>query len=157
MSPICLIIPDLISGGQRSTIPRYLIPAYLGIQLSMAYLLATKLTKFTNKIEHKFWQIATVLLISLGIISCGISSQAETWWNKYSSYYDGEVARIIMFVVFYSIMFVHLTCLKSTLTKRISNVTRIANANRYVVSHPALGIYSTQSRTGVLAVAGDTS
>ena len=95
VTPICLIIPDLISGGQRSTIPRYLIPAYLGIQLSVAYLLATKLTKFTNKIEHKFWQIATVLLISLGIISCGISSQAETWWNKYSSYYDGEVARII--------------------------------------------------------------
>ncbi|MDT9342217.1 glycosyltransferase family 39 protein [Trichodesmium erythraeum 21-75] len=95
VTPICLIIPDLISGGQRSTIPRYLIPAYLGIQLSVAFLLGTKLTNFTNKIEHKFWKIATVALISLGIISCGISSQAETWWNKYSSYYDGEVARII--------------------------------------------------------------
>ena len=53
------------------------------------------MTNFTNKIEHKFWKIATVALISLGIISCGISSQAETWWNKYSSYYDGEVARMI--------------------------------------------------------------
>ena len=95
VTPICLIIPDLISGGQRSTIPRYLIPAYLGIQLSVAYLLATKLTNFTNKMEHNFWQIVTVTLISLGIISCGISSQAETWWNKYSSYYDGEVARMI--------------------------------------------------------------
>ncbi len=95
VTPICLIIPDLISGGQRSTIPRYLIPAYLGIQLSVAYLLATKLTNLTNKIEHKFWQIVTVTLISLGIISCGISSQTETWWNKYSSYYDAQVARII--------------------------------------------------------------
>jgi len=95
VSPICLIIPDLISGGQRSTIPRYLIPAYLGIQLSVAYLLGTKLTNLTNKIEHKFWQIVTVTLISLGIISCGISSQAGTWWHKYSSYYDAQVARII--------------------------------------------------------------
>ena len=69
----------------------------------------------------------------------------------------GEVARIMMFVVFYSILFNHLTCLESTLTKRISNVTRIANANRYVVSDPTLGIYPTQSRTGVLAVASDTS
>ncbi|MGD1715892.1 glycosyltransferase family 39 protein [Dapis sp. BLCC M172] len=95
VTPICLTIPDLISGGQRSTIPRYLIPAYLGIQLSVAYLLGTKLTKFTKQIEHKFWQIVTVIVISLGIISCGISSQAETWWHKYSSYYDPQVARII--------------------------------------------------------------
>ncbi|MEM1171149.1 MAG: glycosyltransferase family 39 protein [Cyanobacteria bacterium P01_H01_bin.35] len=95
VTPISLIIPDLISGGQRSTIPRYSIPAYLGIQLSMAYLLGTKLTNLTKEIEHKFWQIVTVTLISLGIISCGISSQAETWWNKYSSYYDPQVARII--------------------------------------------------------------
>ncbi len=95
VTPICLAVPDLISGGQRSTIPRYLIPAYLGIQLSVAYLLGEKLTNFTNQIQHKFWQVVTVALISLGIISCGISSQAETWWNKYSSYYDPQVARII--------------------------------------------------------------
>ena len=95
VTPISLIIPDLISGGQRSTIARYLIPVYLGIQLSLAYLLGTKLTNLTNQIQHKFWQIVTVAVISLGIISCGISSQSETWWNKYSSYYDGQVARII--------------------------------------------------------------
>ncbi|MDJ0555097.1 MAG: glycosyltransferase family 39 protein [Microcoleaceae cyanobacterium MO_207.B10] len=95
VTPICLVIPDLISGGQRSTIARYLTPAYLGIQLSVAYLLGIKLTKLNNKIEHKFWQIVTVAVVSVGIISCGISSQADTWWHKYSSYYDGEVARII--------------------------------------------------------------
>ncbi|MGD1809502.1 glycosyltransferase family 39 protein [Dapis sp. BLCC M126] len=95
VTPVCLIIPDLISGGQRSTIPRYLIPAYLGIQLSVAYLLGTKLSDLTNQIQHKFWQVVTITVISLGIISCGISSQAETWWNKYSSYYDAQVAKII--------------------------------------------------------------
>ncbi|NEP79701.1 MAG: hypothetical protein F6K39_16935 [Okeania sp. SIO3B3] len=46
-------------------------------------------------LQQKFWQIATVFLISAGIISCGISSQAETWWHKYSSYYDPQVAKII--------------------------------------------------------------
>lgn len=95
ITPICLAIPDLMSGGQRSTIPRYLIAAYLGIQLSVAYLLGTKLSNFNPHIQHKFWQIVTVALISLGIISCGISSQAQTWWNKYSSYYDAQVAEII--------------------------------------------------------------
>ncbi|GGA25742.1 hypothetical protein [Okeania sp. KiyG1] len=95
LTPITLIIPDLISGGQRSTIPRYFIPTYLGIQISVAYLLATNLTNFSNQIQYKFWQIVTVTLISVGVISCGISSQAETWWHKYSSYYDPQVAKII--------------------------------------------------------------
>ncbi|NET25716.1 glycosyltransferase family 39 protein [Okeania sp. SIO1I7] len=95
LTPITLIIPDIISGGQRSTIPRYFIPSYLGIQISVAYLLATNLTNFSNQIQYKFWQIVTVTLISVGVISCGISSQAETWWHKYSSYYDPQVAKII--------------------------------------------------------------
>ena len=88
-------ISDLMSGGQRSSIARYLIPSYLGIYLCIAYLLTNKLTNFTYPLQQKFWQIVTVFLISAGIISCGISSQAETWWHKYSSYYDPQVAKII--------------------------------------------------------------
>ncbi|NET75640.1 hypothetical protein D5R40_10115 [Okeania hirsuta] len=95
LTPMTLIIPDLISGGQRSTIPRYFIPSYLGIKISVAYLLATNLSNFSNQVQYKLWQIVTVTLISVGVISCGISSQAETWWHKYSSYYDPQVAKII--------------------------------------------------------------
>ncbi|MDF0551907.1 glycosyltransferase family 39 protein [Kamptonema sp. UHCC 0994] len=89
-----LVFKDLISGGQRSSIARYLIPCYLGIQLAVAYLLANKITS-KNINQQKMWQIITIILISGAVLSCAISSQSETWWNKYSSYYNPQVAKII--------------------------------------------------------------
>jgi hypothetical protein len=49
------------------------------------------------KWRQKFWQIVTLLLISGGVISGAISSQAETAWNKNRSatkYYP-KIAQII--------------------------------------------------------------
>ena len=89
-----LFFKDLISGGQRSSIARYLIPCYVGIQLAIAYLLSNKITT-KNINQQKLWQIITIVLISGGVLSCTISSQSETWWNKYSSYYNPQVAKII--------------------------------------------------------------
>lgn len=89
-----IVLPDLMSGGQRSTAGRYLIPCYLGIELAVAYLLATKISTPPIK-KQQLWRLVTVALISLGVISCTISSQAETWWNKYSSYYNHQEARLI--------------------------------------------------------------
>ena len=85
---IPLLLKDLIDGGQRSSIPRYLIPCYLGIQVAVAYLISYYW-------QHKLWRIIAVVIISGGVVSCAISSQAETWWNKYSSYYNPPVARIV--------------------------------------------------------------
>jgi len=89
-----LVFKDVISGGQRSSIARYLVPCYIGIQLAVAYLLCNKITARNNQ-QQKVWQIITIILISGGVLSCTISSQAETWWNKYSSYYNPQVANII--------------------------------------------------------------
>lgn len=91
-----LLLKDTLGEGQRSTISRYLIPCYLGIQLTVAYLLSTKITSISTNIQQqKFWRIVLVMLISGGILSCTISAQADTWWNKYSSYYNPPVAEII--------------------------------------------------------------
>lgn len=89
-----LVFKDLISGGQRSSIARYLIPCYVGIQLAIAYLLANKITR-KNTNQQKLWQTIAIVLISGGVLSCAISSQSESWWNKYSSYYNPQVANII--------------------------------------------------------------
>ncbi|NET03372.1 MAG: hypothetical protein F6K16_01265 [Symploca sp. SIO2B6] len=86
---LVLALPDLILGGQRSTSSRYLVPFYLGIQLSVAYLLATSFSK------GKFWQVVMVGLISAGVISCAITSQAETSWNKVISYYNHQIAGVV--------------------------------------------------------------
>jgi uncharacterized membrane protein len=96
MPAITLALPDIISGGQRSTIGRYLIPCYLGIQIAVSYLITTQITSISVKHwQQKFWRLVMTALFSAGIISCVVSSQAETWWNKYSSYYNPQVAQII--------------------------------------------------------------
>jgi uncharacterized membrane protein len=89
-----LLLPDLILGGQRSTAGRYLVPFYLGVQLSIAYLLATQIIS-TNFFKQKFWQLVMAIVVTAGVISCAISSQAVTSWNKVISYNNLEVARIV--------------------------------------------------------------
>ncbi len=97
-----LMLPDIISGGQRSGIARYLIPSYVGISLAVAYAIAYHLNLEKNNPlisispgKQKLWQGIFIILITLGIISATVSAEAETWWHKYSSYYNPEVAQII--------------------------------------------------------------
>ncbi len=95
-STLPMALPDLISGGMRSTIPRYQLPSYLGIQLAVSYLLAAKLSDVTSGIwQQKLWRGITVSLLSCGVISCVLILQADTWWNKYGDYYSTEPVRII--------------------------------------------------------------
>lgn len=79
----------------RSLIPRYLIPFYLGIQLAVAYLLATQITAAVNIWRCQLWRAVSVALLSVGIISCAISYQAETWWLKYQNIYTPQVVAIV--------------------------------------------------------------
>ena len=78
---IALALPDLILGGQRSRVARYLMPSYLGIDLAVAYYLAEEI------FSHKLWRqllsrTLLVLLIIFGIWSCSVSLQADHWWHK---------------------------------------------------------------------------
>jgi len=93
-----LAIPDIIQGGRRSANPRYLVPCYVGIQLAVAYLLSTKIsTNLDNFKQQKLWKIAIIALFSAGIISAGVSSGADMWWNKGSGWLRAEleVAKIV--------------------------------------------------------------
>ena len=93
---IALVLPDLVRGGIRSNNPRYLIAPYLGIQLASAYLLASKIAVLSTQAwQQKLWRGVIVVLLSLGIFSATVSSQAETWWNKYYSSELPAIARII--------------------------------------------------------------
>ncbi|MBN3874230.1 glycosyltransferase family 39 protein [Nostoc sp. JL33] len=89
-----LILPSLIAGGIRSSAEPYLIPSYLGIEVAVAYLLATQLYN-QNVSRRSIWQIIMALVIICGLISSKVSSQAETWWNKGMSYDNPQVAQII--------------------------------------------------------------
>ena len=105
---LALIVPDLIKGGQRSTVTRYLIPCLLGIQLTVAYCLAAKISYISVKLwQQKLWQIAMVVLISLGVLSSAVSSQADGWWSKGGNYHVAPIAEILNQankpLVFYSV------------------------------------------------------
>lgn len=98
VTALALILPDLIFGGRRSGVARYPIPCYLGIQLAVAYLLATEITSTSvNLWRQKLWQFVMLVLFSGGVLSCAIGSQAEIWWNKGPdlTQYNPQVARII--------------------------------------------------------------
>ncbi len=89
---IFLALPDLLKGGRRSANPRYLVPCYVGIQLAVAYLLSAKISNnFDNLKQQKLWKIAIVALFGAGIISGGVSSQADSWWNKGSGWLRAEL------------------------------------------------------------------
>ncbi|MCC5613863.1 glycosyltransferase family 39 protein [Nostoc sp. CHAB 5836] len=89
-----LIVPNLIPRGIQSSPEPYLIPSYLGIQVTVAYLLATQL--YNSSVSRRsIWHIIMALVIICGLISSKVSSQAETWWNKGMSYGNPQVAQII--------------------------------------------------------------
>lgn len=90
---LCLILSDLMIGGKLSSRTRYLIPCYIGIQIAIAYVVAKQIFSGIS-LQRKIWKVIAVILISGGVFSCAISSQAETWWNK-GSHDNPQVARII--------------------------------------------------------------
>lgn len=75
-----MAVTGLLLGGVIRLMPnqmetRYYVPVYLGIEISLAYLLGQKIHKKFNLFSGIF-----VILICLGIISGIISSQTKVWW-----------------------------------------------------------------------------
>lgn len=100
-----LLMLDLIIGGEKVRLitNRYIIPTFLVLEIFMAYLLAQiSLIQSPNeqrskilKLNNQLGKIITILVITVGIISCLISSQATMWWHKGANYYVPPMAQII--------------------------------------------------------------
>jgi len=73
-----LLLLDLVMGGMRSCVPRYLTPLLLGIGMSAAYMLSEK-----TRDGSKAWVALIIVILSSAIISDAFASQQEVWWNKY--------------------------------------------------------------------------
>ena len=83
VTAVAIVLPDVIFGGIRSTKSRYLFPTYCGIQIAVAYLLATKISapRLPN-LKPQVWKVVTVVILTGGVVSNAVSSQAEIWWTK---------------------------------------------------------------------------
>jgi len=97
LTGLAFMLPDFVLGRRYAT-TRFLTPCILGIQLSIVYLLASKTTSLSvSNQRQKLWQIVAALLVSGGVISCAISSQAESWWNKApaDNKYNSHIAYLV--------------------------------------------------------------
>jgi uncharacterized membrane protein len=91
---LALVLPDLILGGRRSGVARYPIPCYLAIQLAVSHLIATRII---HHHQQKLWRIVLIALLTGGILSCTISSQAQVWWHKgpERTKYNPQIAQVV--------------------------------------------------------------
>jgi uncharacterized membrane protein len=93
---LMLILPDLILGGRRSSVSRYLISSFPGIQLAVAYLLGSNLMRSPiTRIPQIFWRSLLVGLFTCSIASCSVSAISDTWWSNIPSYFNAETARLV--------------------------------------------------------------
>src|SRR5262249_19535192 len=83
---VVLVVPDLIFGGQRSTIGRYLIPFYLGLEMAVAFCLAVRAEAQDTATRRWAWRAITLGVVTAGVLTCVVIRGADTWWTKYASY-----------------------------------------------------------------------
>jgi len=97
VTALAVVLPDVILGGIRSTKARYLFPTYLGMQIAVAYLLATKIRALgVPSWKRQVWKVLTLVLLTGGVLSNTVSSQAETWWTKEWGGENPAIARRIL-------------------------------------------------------------
>lgn len=81
VTALTLVVPDLVLGGRRSTIARYLIPSYVGIQLAVAHGLATLMVA-TRAWQQQLGKFFVCALVSMGIIGSLFVAPKTVWWTK---------------------------------------------------------------------------
>lgn len=90
----CVWVPlgmaDVILGGRRSTITRYLFPAHIAAQMSVAYMFAAGIASACG-LRRRVWMSALGAVIVSGLASCIMITWADTWVHRGSTHL-GRVA-----------------------------------------------------------------
>jgi len=113
---LALALPEAMLGSPRSTINRYWLLCYPGVQLAIAYFLATRLapkphyrssrpspaasSRFSLRLtpyalaqlNRWFWRIVLLALFAASLASCTLSAASNTWWHEGRSYFNATVA-----------------------------------------------------------------
>jgi len=89
-----LMCYDLILGEKHSYYPRFLMPGILGVEIIVAYFLAGKFDS-GSPLERNVWRGIFVFIVAGGLVSCAISSQAGSWWNKALDVNTPSIVKVI--------------------------------------------------------------
>ncbi|MBD2481047.1 glycosyltransferase family 39 protein [Planktothrix sp. FACHB-1365] len=94
---LILALPDVLLGGGRSGVTRFLIPSFPALQLAVAYLFSTHIQ--SNKISlmdgEIFWRGLLAILFTSSIISISISANSQSWWHQVPSQEIPQMARYL--------------------------------------------------------------
>ncbi|MEA5534299.1 glycosyltransferase family 39 protein [Crocosphaera sp. XPORK-15E] len=75
-----LVIPDSFGASIRALQYRYYLPCFLGIELSVSYLIAHQISNLSLKVwQRQLWQIIFLVIVCLGIISGIFIAQDQDW------------------------------------------------------------------------------
>ena len=85
-----LLIPDLAFGGIRSISGRYMMPAWIGVQLALALLLGTLSTPTDGRAAPR--RAITAAVVVIGLISGASNARRVATWPKGVSLHLPEVA-----------------------------------------------------------------
>ncbi|MEL4893977.1 glycosyltransferase family 39 protein [Crocosphaera sp. Alani8] len=91
---LCLLIPDMLIGGVRSLSPRYLIPFYVTVHITIAYLLGNQLI-LPQIFNTKIWSVITLIIFSVSLLSSIMNLYKDTAYTKVISYNLPQIARIV--------------------------------------------------------------
>lgn len=92
---LVLLTPDLLWGGIRSTRIRYLIPAYLGIQIAIAHLFATQIGQHQGW-KRRLWGLGLgLLMLGSGGASLATTQTAASWAKSDKAVYYPAMADAI--------------------------------------------------------------
>lgn len=96
ITPIFHIIPDVFGASIRSLQSRYYVPSFLGIQLSIAYLIASKISSISlPQWSKNIWKFVFISLLTIGITSGIYVAQIHSWEKGTASTQNLDIATII--------------------------------------------------------------
>ena len=83
---VFLAVPDLVAGGRRSVVPRYLVPTYLGVVLTIAAMLAATIVS-PRSLPRRLARFSLAVLVGGGLASSILGWNSAYHWTK------GELGR----------------------------------------------------------------
>lgn len=76
-----LVIPDFVAHEHRSTMPRYVLPVFLALEVAVAGFLARALT-WPERTARVAGCVTLVAVLAAGITSAWVRSTRDSWWEN---------------------------------------------------------------------------